>query len=77
MAYEQVAHRRPTRGGDGAAGQDGIARRGPTTAYSRMLGQKVMKADGEVAKVQRQLHVIQWAVPALTGATLLVERQDE
>lgn len=71
------------------------------TAYSRLLGQKVMEAEaaeaagngsdpqsdgmpvedatqpasdtnGEVAKVQKQLAVLQWAVPALTGATLLV-----
>lgn len=74
------------------------------TAYSRVLGQKVMEAeaaeaakaagngsgsesgglpvedathpttgtDGEVAAVQKQLNVLQWAVPALTGATLVV-----
>lgn len=74
------------------------------TAYSRMLGQKVMEAEAveaaeaqgngsgpqsegmpvedathpasdtpsEAARVQRQLNLLQWAVPALTGATLLV-----
>jgi len=76
------------------------------TAYSRVLGQKVMEAEaaeaakaagngsgsdseseglpvedathatsgtnGEVAAVQRRLNVLQWAVPALTGATLIV-----
>ncbi|HVM00683.1 MAG TPA: hypothetical protein VM324_15445 [Egibacteraceae bacterium] len=74
------------------------------TAYSRVLGQKVMDAEatealqaaengsgtaseglpvedathpapgtnGEVAKAQKQLNALQWAVPALTGATLVV-----
>jgi hypothetical protein len=56
------------------------------TAYSRMLGQKMMNAGDvpvegatepdsqtpdRVAGAQRQLKVLQWAVPALTG-TLLV-----
>ena len=57
------------------------------TAYSRILGRTVSKhsavpaADGttptvgtptEVAKAQRQLSVLQWAVPALTGALVVV-----
>jgi hypothetical protein len=55
------------------------------TAYSRMLGQKVMDAGDvpvegatepsastppEVAKAQRQLKALQWAIPGLTGAVL-------
>jgi hypothetical protein len=57
------------------------------TAYSRMLGRKVSKrtdvpaASGtepapetpdEVAAAQRQLAKLQWAVPALTGALVVV-----
>ena len=57
------------------------------TAYSRMLGHKmsayndVPVASGtqpvedtpqEVAAAQKQLKVLQWAVPALTGATVVV-----
>jgi hypothetical protein len=57
------------------------------TAYSRMLGRKVsaetrMPASSgtepesgtppEVAKAQRQLAALQWAVPALTGALVVV-----
>jgi hypothetical protein len=53
------------------------------TAYSRVLGQKVMNAGDvpvaggtaptastppEVAKAQKQLKALQWAIPALTGA---------
>jgi hypothetical protein len=56
------------------------------TAYSRMLGGKVSKQTDvpaesgtepavttppDVAKAQRTLAVLQWAVPALTGATLV------
>lgn len=52
------------------------------TAYSRVLGKKLEQAEPtpveggtdpasdtpeEVAKVQRQLKVVQWAIPALTG----------
>lgn len=55
------------------------------TAYSRMLGQKVMNAGDvpvaggteplpstppEVAKAQKQLKALQWAIPALTGAVM-------
>ncbi len=55
------------------------------TAYSRVLGQKVMKAGDvpvaggtdslpttppEVAKAQKQLSALQWAIPGLTGAIL-------
>lgn len=58
------------------------------TAYSRMLGKKVSKIDDvpvdsaadpessmspDVAKAQRQLSMLQWAVPALTGAMLVVD----
>ncbi|HSH22989.1 MAG TPA: hypothetical protein VK975_02905 [Acidimicrobiales bacterium] len=56
------------------------------TAYSRALGQKVIDAtppvEGatepsdstppEVADAQRKLKVLQWAVPALTGATVIL-----
>lgn len=57
------------------------------TAYSRMLGRKVSEhsdvpvRDGTsptfqtpegVAKAQRQLKVLQWAIPALTGALVVV-----
>ena len=53
------------------------------TGYSRVLGKKLEKADGEpveggtdpsvatspdVAKAQRQLKVCQWLIPGLTGA---------
>ena len=53
------------------------------TAYSRVLGQKVMNAGDvpvaggtaptastppEVAQAQKQLKALQWAIPALTGA---------
>ncbi|GAC1444254.1 MAG: hypothetical protein NVS3B26_12640 [Mycobacteriales bacterium] len=55
------------------------------TAYSRLLGQKVMNAGDvpiaggtaslpstppEVAKAQKQLKALQWAIPGLTGAVL-------
>ncbi len=57
------------------------------TAYSRVLGQTLMKAsdppaDGatepsaatepEVADAQRKLKVMQWVIPLLTGATLVL-----
>jgi hypothetical protein len=57
------------------------------TAYSRVLGQRVMDRgdvpvqDGtqpsgetpeDVASAQRQLDALQWAIPALTGAMLVV-----
>jgi hypothetical protein len=57
------------------------------TAYSRMLGRKVSQQTSvpaesgtepasttppEVAAAQRQLRLLQWAVPALTGAVVLV-----
>src|SRR3954447_21611667 len=55
------------------------------TAYSRILGQKVMAAGDvpvaggtaplpttppDVAKAQKQLKAMQWAIPGLTGALL-------
>ena len=55
------------------------------TAYSRVLGEKVMRAGGvpvagateplpttppDVAKAQQQLNALQWVVPALTGSLL-------
>lgn len=57
------------------------------TAYSRVLGQRVIDAQDppidsgttptdetppDVEKAQRQLKVLQWAVPGLTGAMLVV-----
>ncbi len=57
------------------------------TGYSRILGQKVMNAGTppvqgatepsaatpqDVAGAQRQLKALQWAIPALTGAVLVV-----
>ncbi len=58
------------------------------TAYSRALGQKVIEAgevpvEGgttpaeetppEVAEAQRKLNVMQWAIPAITGALVLAD----
>jgi hypothetical protein len=58
------------------------------TAYSRKLGQTLMNADDpiadgvtepstatqpEVADAQRKLKVMQWAIPVLTGATLVMD----
>lgn len=91
------------------AGQQGVAsatalKAGVTaaalgaTAYSRILGQKVMEAEAkeaqasfgsdglpvadattpsgqtpeDAAKAQRQLKLLQWAIPALTGAILVL-----
>lgn len=57
------------------------------TAYSRILGRKVSKHDAvpaesgttptgstpdDAANAQRQLRILQWAVPALTGALVVV-----
>ncbi len=57
------------------------------TAYSRTLGQKVSQSQDvpaesgtspttstppDVAKAQKQLAVLQWAIPALTGALVVV-----
>jgi hypothetical protein len=57
------------------------------TGYSRMLGRRVSQAHNppvqsgtepsdstptEVANAQRQLRMLQWAVPALTGALIVV-----
>ena len=57
------------------------------TAYSRVLGRKVsthgdvpvesgtepsVATPEDVAKAQRQLRVLQWLVPALTGALVVV-----
>jgi hypothetical protein len=58
------------------------------TAYGRALGKKLEQADGtqvegatdaasdtpaEVAEAQRQLDVIQWLIPALTGAIVVLD----
>ena len=58
------------------------------TAYSRALGQKVMEAGDvpveggtdpaaetppEVADAQRKLDYLQWAIPALTGALVIMD----
>lgn len=58
------------------------------TAYSRVLGQRVIDAGTpevqgatepsagtppEVADAQRKLKVMQWTIPALTGATLVLD----
>ena len=57
------------------------------TGYSRLLGEKVMQAGDvpveggtepapetpqDVAAAQRQLKVLQWVIPALTGAVVVV-----
>ena len=57
------------------------------TGYSRLLGRKVAEESSvpalagtepaastpdDVAKAQRRLSVLQWAVPALTGALIVV-----
>lgn len=57
-----------------------------TTAYARLLGQKMLKAGDvpvaggtdalastppEVAKAQKKLSALQWAIPGLTGAMLV------
>lgn len=58
-----------------------------TTAYARVLGKKIDEAGDvpteegtqptfgtppEVAEAQKQLNVLQWAIPALTGALLVM-----
>jgi hypothetical protein len=60
------------------------------TAYSRVLGKKVSQRTAvpaesgtqpssgtpdEVADAQRQLRLLQWAVPALTGALVVISAQ--
>jgi hypothetical protein len=60
------------------------------TGYSRTLGAKLQQvgdapAEGgtiptedspdKVASVQRQLNVLQWVIPGLTGATLVLNAQ--
>ena len=60
------------------------------TGYSRALGAKLQRvgdapveggttptedSPDQVAKVQRQLNVLQWVVPGLTGATLVLNAQ--
>jgi hypothetical protein len=60
------------------------------TAYSRVLGKKVSQhtevpaesgtepaagTPADVASAQRQLRMLQWAVPALTGALVVVSAQ--
>lgn len=57
------------------------------TAYSRMLGEKMMRANGtsvadavtpnektpaEIAQSQRQLKVLQWVIPAHVGALIAI-----
>jgi hypothetical protein len=68
------------------AGQQGVAALG-TTAYARLLGKKLERAGDvpveggttpnpatpdEVTRAQRQLTVLQWVIPVLTGAVLVV-----
>lgn len=68
------------------AGLTGLAM--AVTAYSRAVGQKVMDAEAppvegatepssatppDVAKAQRQLKLLQWAIPVLTGAAIVVD----
>lgn len=57
-----------------------------TTAYSRMLGKRIEQVDGmasegitepgeesgKIASEQRQLKILQWAIPVLTGAMIVV-----
>ncbi len=58
------------------------------TAYARALGQKMIKAGdvpvegatdpsartpSDVAKAQRRLSSLQWAIPALTGTLLVMD----
>src|ERR671911_1149649 len=60
------------------------------TGYSRALGAKLQQvgdapveggttptedSPDQVAKVQRQLNVLQWVIPGLTGATLVLNAQ--
>ncbi|MCY7400101.1 MAG: hypothetical protein LH477_03930 [Nocardioides sp.] len=60
------------------------------TAYSRVLGKRVSEHTAvparsgtepaastppAVAQAQRQLHLLQWVVPALTGAIIVVDAQ--
>jgi hypothetical protein len=60
------------------------------TGYSRVLGAKVQRVGDapvqggttptgstpdQVAKAQRQLNVLQWVIPGLTGATLVLNAQ--
>jgi len=80
--------------GQKGVGATSIARTGVTaaalaaTAYSRVLGQKVMDAGdvpveggttpapetpSDVAGAQRKLNVLQWAIPALTGTLLVMD----
>jgi hypothetical protein len=58
-----------------------------TTAYARILGQRVIRSDeparsgtapthaatSDVAGAQRQLRVLQWAIPALTGGMIVCD----
>jgi len=80
--------------GQKGVGATSIAKGGVTaaalaaTAYSRVLGQKVMDAGdvpveggtdpapetpADVAGAQRKLNILQWAIPALTGALVLAD----
>jgi hypothetical protein len=80
--------------GQKGVGVTSIAKTGVTaaalaaTAYSRVLGQKVMDAGdppveggtepaaetpSDVSGAQRKLNVLQWAIPALTGALVLAD----
>lgn len=60
------------------------------TAYSRVLGQRIMNEDGvsvqgavtpndktpdDVAKAQRQLNVLQWAIPAHVASLIAISSQ--
>jgi hypothetical protein len=83
------------------AGQEGVARASlakgaitgvalAATAYSRVLGQRIMNEDGvsvqdavtpndktpdDVAKAQRQLKVLQWAIPAHVASLIAISSQ--
>jgi hypothetical protein len=83
------------------AGQEGVARASlakgaitgvalAATAYSRLLGQRIMNEDGvsvqdavtpndetpgDVAKAQRQLKVLQWAIPAHVASLIAISSQ--
>jgi hypothetical protein len=89
-AGQPGGHRRPPRRRGGQASAVKTALTGAAlaaTAYSRVLGQKVMNAGTPpvqgatepvastpegVAAAQRQLKALQWAIPLLTGALVVV-----
>lgn len=78
----RVAHQRGLGASTAAKAGLTVAALG-VTAYSGMLGAKLREADGtpvaggtdptsdtpaDVARTQRQLKIVQWVIPALTGA---------